>query len=391
MDFSKFISRNLTNIVPSASMDISEKVKNLRIMGSDIIDLTIGEPDFNTPSHIKEAALKALAENKTHYTNGQGIIELRRAIANKLKKDNKIGVDPEAEILVAPGAKQAIFYSLLAVLNPGDEVLIPEPYWLSYPDILKLAQGVPVGMPSREEDCFKIGIKELKRAVSCRTKALILNSPNNPTGIIWNKEDLQQIASFVYEHDLMVISDEIYEKIIFDDKDFISIASLPYMHERVITINGFSKSYAMTGWRIAYLAGPEKIVTQIVKVNQHIATCSSSLSQYAALEALKGPQEELNAMVKEYKERRSILIKESAQLNKMSFFTPQGTFYAFLNIKKLGVSSLEAASLFLDKAGIATIPGSAYGPSGEGYLRICFTVSKKHILEAIGRLREKFS
>ncbi|MFC1646566.1 pyridoxal phosphate-dependent aminotransferase [Candidatus Omnitrophota bacterium] len=246
-------------------------------------------------------------------------------------------------------------------------------------------------MPSNEEDCFKISIKSLKKSVSHRTKVLILNNPNNPTGTVWDIEELQEIASFTCEHNIMVISDEIYEKLIFDNKKCVSIASLPHMHERVITVNGFSKSYAMTGWRIAYLAGQKKIVSQIAKINQHIATCTSSLSQCAALAALNGPQQEICNMVKEYEERRNVLIKNVAHLNKMSIFTPQATFYAFLNIKHLKISSLEAARMFLDKVGIAAVPGSAYGSSGEGYLRFCFTVPKEQIQEAIYRLKEKFS
>jgi len=391
MNYETFTSKNLLNVIPSASMNISEKVKEIKKRGNDIIDLSIGEPNFETPVYIKEAAINALKNNKTHYTQSSGIPELRLAIADKLRRENGLDFNPDNEIIVIPGAKQAIFYALAAILNPGEEVLIPEPYWLSYPDMVRLIGARPIGIPSREENSFKPEVQDLEKLVSPKTKILIVNNPNNPTGLVWEKEDLQLIASLAEKYNFLIISDEIYEKIVFDGKKFTSLGNLTEAKERTITVNGFSKAYAMTGWRIAYVAGPAKIISQISRVHQHVATCASSLSQYAALSALSGPQDEVASMVKEYQERRDILLEGFKKFKKIHFVRPAGTFYAFLNVKKLGKTSLEIARLFLEELGIATVPGSAYGASGEGYLRLSFAVSKHDIIKAVQRLEKHFS
>ena len=390
MKFCNFISKNLVDIVPSASMNISEKVKEFKRKGVDLIDLGIGEPDFDTPAHIKDAACAAIKDNKTHYTHSRGVIELRHAITDKLNSENNLMYNPEAEVIVTPGAKQAIFYTLIGILDKGDEVLIPEPFWLSYPDMVKLAGGIPVPVASSADNQFKPSIEKLESMVSDRTKGLILNNPVNPTGALWEKDDLCGIASFAEKHNLMVISDEIYEKIVFDNKKRVSIGSLPGMKERTITVNGFSKAYAMTGWRIAYLAGPKDIVSQIAKVQQHTATCPSSISQHAALAALKGPQEEVKYMVKEYRNRRDFLIQGIKEIAPFSCFEPKGTFYLFLNIKNLKISSLEVSMLLLEELKIATVPGSSYGISGEGYLRLSFAISTSELGRVIERLKNRF-
>ncbi|MFH1282531.1 MAG: pyridoxal phosphate-dependent aminotransferase [bacterium] len=384
------IADNFSEIIPSASMQISEQAEELKKKGVDIIDLSIGEPDFDAPKHVNDAAKKAITDHKTHYTAGRGIPELRKAVAKKLAFYNKINVDPEKEIIIIPGAKQAVFYAIAALINPGDEVLIPDPYWLSYPDIVKLVRGKPISVCSNEDNEFQPDISELEGSLTPKTKAIIINNPTNPTGMVWEKNYLQKLADFTIKHNLIVISDEIYEKIIFDGKSLISMASIPEMRERTITINGFSKSYAMTGYRIAYAAGSGWLIDQMYKAHQHIATSASTISQYAALAALEGPQIEADFMVEEYQKRRELLSEGIKAIPYLSLLKPSGTFYAFLNIKKLNVSSLQAAKIFLEKINIAAVPGSAYGESGEGFLRLSFATSQDNIKLAVQRMKDYF-
>lgn len=297
----------------------------------------------------------------------------------------------ETEILVTPGAKQAMFYAVYTLIEDGAEVLIPEPYWLSYRDIVKLAAGKVVPIETKEVNNFKPSYEELAGEISDRTKAIIINSPNNPTGMVLDKPNLEDIAKIAKERDLIVISDEIYEKIIFDGKKHYSIASFPEMKEGTITINGFSKAFAMTGWRLGYLATSKELMEHIIKVHQHIATCANSFVQEAAISAFENCMEEVRQMTKEYEKRRDIVFAGINSVAKLSCLKPEGTFYAFVNIKKLGMNSLEASEYLLEKANISTVPGIEYGQSGEGYVRISFGLPEKDLIEAMERLQKAFN
>ncbi|RKX65229.1 pyridoxal phosphate-dependent aminotransferase [candidate division TA06 bacterium] len=388
MNIRSKISSKIESIKPSASITTAEKIKEMKKQGADIVDLSWGEPYFGTPNIIKESAKNAMDNNFTHYTNSRGLIELRESVSEKLQRENKIIYDPNTEILVTPGAKQAIFYAVYALVEDGDEVLIPEPYWLSYRDIVKLAGGKVVPIETKEENYFKPRYEDIESKISERTKAIIINSPNNPTGMVLDKNNLEDIAEIAKKHDLIVISDEIYEKIIFDGRRHYSIASFPEMKERTITINGFSKAFAMTGWRLGYLATSNELMEYIIKVHQHIATCANSFVQKAAISAFEKCAEEVIQMTQEYEKRRDIIFGGINSVNNLSCLKPEGTFYAFVNIKKLGMNSIEASEYLLEKAKIATVPGVEYGTSGEGYLRISFGLPEKDLIEVIERLQK---
>ena len=375
----------LKNITSSATVSLAEKAKALKDAGEDVIDLTIGEPDFPTPPHIIQAAHRAMVKGHTKYTNSRGIIELRKAIAQKLDSDSDLMYSPDNEIIVTPGGKQGILYAVLALINPGDEVLCIEPCWVGYESCIVLAGGVYVGIATREEDGYSITEKQILDKVTSRTKVLVINSPSNPTGKVLSREELELIAKICIENKLICISDDIYEKIIFDKNTFCSIASLPLMRERTIILNGFSKAYSMTGWRLAYLAGDRKIIGEINKLQQLSATCPSAVSQWAGVEALTGLQLHVKKMAQAYQLRRDIVHK-GFNNDKLSCFKAQGAFYGFVNIRRLDMNSEQACELFLEKAKIVTVPGSAFGKAGEGYVRISFGTSEKILKKAIKNL-----
>ncbi|KAB2878762.1 pyridoxal phosphate-dependent aminotransferase [bacterium] len=375
----------LKNITSSATVSLAEKAKSLRDAGQDIIDLTIGEPDFPTPPHIIRAGYRAMIKGHTKYTNSRGIIELRKAIAQKLENENELLYSADTEIIVTPGGKQAILYAVLALINPGDEVLCIEPCWLGYESCIALAGGVYVGVETHEEDGFSITEKQILEKVTPRTKLMLINSPCNPTGKVLTKEELEIISKICIEKNMMCVSDDIYEKIIFDNHRFHSIASLPSMRERTLVLNGFSKAYSMTGWRLAYLAGDRKIIGQINKLQQLSATCPSAVSQWAGVEALTGLQLHLKKMTQAYEVRRNIVHK-GFNNKKLACFKAQGAFYGFVNVKRLGMSSDQACEFLLEKAKMVTVPGSAFGKAGEGYVRISFGTSEKNLKKAIKNL-----
>jgi len=353
----------------------------------DVINLGIGEPDFNTPENIKEAAKRALDEDFTHYTANVGIPELREAIAEKLRRENGIDVDPESEIMVTSGATQALTMAIFAILNEGEELLIPSPTFVSYSAAALFAGGVPVEVETKEEENFKVNVEELERHVSDRTKAIVISTPNNPTGSILTRRNLEEIAGFAVEHDLIVISDEVYEKIVYEEPHF-SIASLEGMKERTITVNAFSKTYAMTGWRLGYVAAPQPIIREMVKLQMYTAVCASSFSQKAAVEALKGPQDSVEKMRREYARRRELVYRRLSEMPKLSVLKPKGAFYIFPNIKATGMTSEEFSGYLLREARVATVPGRAFGRDGEGYIRISYAASYEKLEEAMDRIHE---
>jgi aspartate aminotransferase len=384
------ISHKAKAIVPSPTLSLAAKVKELKRKGIRIISFTAGEPDFDTPLPIKEAAKRALDEGFTKYTPTTGIEELKERIARKLKEENGLDYDKK-EIIVSPGAKFVIFSALFALLEEGDEVLLPSPYWVSYPEQIRMAGGKPVILETKVENGFKMRIDELERAKTNRTRVLILNSPSNPTGAVYEKEELSQIAEWCKENDVFVISDEIYEKLVYD-AEHISIATFPDMKERTLVVNGMSKTYSMTGWRIGYGAGPRELIEAMGRIQDHTTSNPTSFAQIGALRALD-LVEEVEEMVEAFKKRRDILLEEIRKIPNVLCVPPKGTFYAFPNfsyyMEKMGANSTgELASYLLEKVGVAVVPGEGFG--ARGYVRLSFAVSENDIREGLAKIKDAF-
>jgi len=373
-------------VKPSATLEITTKAKMMRAKGIDVVGLGAGEPDFDTPKHIKEALVKALEEKFIYYTPALGIPELREAVVEKLKKENGIDYSID-EIIVTSGAKQALFEAVLALINPGDEVLLPDPCWVSYEPMVQIAGGKAVFIPTYEEHEFALIPEEIEKKITKKTKVLIINSPCNPTGAMLTGKDLKAIADICLEHEIFVISDEIYEKITYGEKH-ISIASFPDMKKLSITVNGFSKAYSMTGFRLGYAAAPKEIINGMKKIHEHSVSCATSFVQKAGVAALKDSQEEVEFMVAEFKKRRDELIKMLREIPNITCFEPKGAFYAFPNFSAYEKDSFKLTNYLLEKAKVAVIPGRAFGACGEGFLRISYATSLERIVEGIERIRK---
>jgi len=378
--------RRVQSIEPSPTVVFKELAERRRAEGLEVYDLTIGEPDFDTPPHIVEAAYDALKTGFTHYVHSRGIPELRNAIAAKLLKDNGLRYDSEREILVTLGGKQAIFSAIMAMVGEGDEVLVLDPAWVSYDPMVRLAGGIPIHVPLDAAHNFTINEERLAEHLSPRTKMVILNSPNNPTGRVATMEELRNVASIAEKADLLVISDEIYEKLVYDGREHVSIASLPGMENRTLVVNGFSKSYAMTGWRLGYLVGPAKIVGTVLMVHQHSVTCATSFIQKAAVAALAGPQDDLRSMVAEFKVRRDLVVKGLNEIPGVRCSTVEGAFYALPDVSAFG-GSTEVAKTLLQKGGVATVPGVSFGACCDGHLRLSFAASREKLKLALTAMR----
>lgn len=386
-------SRKAKNINPSITLAITAKAKALKAEGVDVVSFGAGEPDFNTPKNIIDAAVRAMEEGKTKYTPTAGILELREAICNKLEKDNNLKYNPN-QIIVSTGAKQCLADVFMAILNPGDEVIVPTPYWVSYPELIKLADGTPVFVEANEKAGYKYTIEDLEKVVSDKTKALVLNSPNNPTGTIYQKEELEVIAEFAKKHDILIISDEMYEKLIYDGEKHISIASLSQdAYERTIVINGVSKAYAMTGWRIGYAAGKEEIIKLMVSVQSHVTSNPNSIAQYASVEALNGPTDELVKMIAEFDNRRKFMVKRIGKIEGLDIIYPKGAFYLMINVSsvygkaingKTIKNSLDFSSELLEEEKVAVIPGAAFGL--DKFIRLSYATAQKDIEEGLNRI-----
>ena len=352
----------------------------------DLIALARGDPDLSTPLHIVEAAKQALDQGYTHYTHWAGMPELRKTIADKLWRDNSIRVDPETEVLVTTGAQEAVFLVCLALLDPGDEILVPDPHYMTYDTAIALAGAKAVLVPTFEKDDFEVQPEEIVRHITTKTKAVLLVSPNNPTGGIIRPETVREIAALAEKHNFIVISDEIYEKFIYDDVQLLSIASLPGMRERTVTINGFSKTYAMTGWRIGYLAAPAGFIRALEALKHTVSICAPAVSQAAALAALTGPQDCIHEALATYAERRLVLMKGLDELG-LSYGRPHGTFYIFASVAATGLSSMDFAITLLQKAQVLVLPGSSFGPNGEGFVRFSLVAPVPRLEEAIERMK----
>lgn len=364
---------------------VRQKMLALAREFKDVINLGRGDPDLKTPAHIIEAAKKALDEDATHYTPGGGLPDLRRAIAKKLSIDNRIEVDPENEIIVTVGAQEAIILSILSLINPGEEIIVPEPRYTAYDNAVKLAGGITVPVITKPEHNFEMRAEDVKEVITEKTKAILLISPNNPTGAVISEENLKGIADLAQREDLVIISDELYEKLVFDDLSYCSIASFPGMFERTITINGFSKAYSMTGWRVGYVAGPKDLITPMQNLKFSFTICASAVCQRAALAALTGPQDCVAMTAAIYNERRNIAMRELDALG-IDYVVPKGAFYIFPDIRKFGMTSYEFATNLLRNAGVFTFPGTAFGAAGEGFIRISLLLPKEKIVEGFQRI-----
>ena len=353
----------------------------------DVISLGVGEPDFDTPWHIRDEGIYSLEKGRTFYTSNAGLKELKEEISKYLKRKIDTHYDPTDEIMVTVGGSEGIDAALRAMIDEGDEVLIPQPCYVSYDPCTVLAGGVPVPINLKAENDFRLTKEELEEAITDKTKILILPFPNNPTGAVMEKKDLEAIAEVIIEHDLYVISDEIYSELYYKD-DYTSIVQIPGMKERTVYINGFSKAYAMTGWRLGYACAPEKILSQMLKIHQFAIMCAPTTSQYAAIEALKNGDEDVKMMRDAYDQRRRFLLDAFKNMG-LSCFEPFGAFYVFPCIKEFGMTSDEFATKFLEEEKVAVVPGTAFGDCGEGYVRISYAYSIENLKIAIGRL-DKF-
>ncbi|MCI5600527.1 MAG: pyridoxal phosphate-dependent aminotransferase [Hallerella porci] len=391
----KNLSIRIQNIAPSLTVAVDSLAKKLKAEGKDIVSLGAGEPDWDTPEEICEAAKSAIDEKKTRYTAPQGILSVREAVAKKLKNENGLDYAPE-QIILTSGAKHAVFNSLLALINPGDEVIIPEPYWVTYPELVKLLGGIPVIVHTKAEDDFQMSPQELEAAITAKTKAVILNNPTNPTGTLYTENVLGEIAKLIVKHDLYAVSDEIYEHFSYSESfHFKSLAAFPQMAERTLIINGLSKSHCMTGWRIGYVAAPKEIAKLIAKAQGQTTHHPSNIAQYAAEKALQMPLNNVYKMRDEFKRRRDFLFQKISAIPGVSARLPQGAFYLFANVSalfgkkspdgKVISDSVTFCTYLLEKEGLAIVPGSAFGR--EGYVRFSYAAS----METLAAAAERFA
>lgn|SRR5574344_633333 len=374
------LSDKIQEIKPSGIRKFFDIVSEMK----DAISLGVGEPDFETPWHIRDEGIYAFEQGRTFYTSNAGLKDLRTEISNYLKRKQNVEYNPDDEILVTVGGSEAIDIGLRAMLNPGDEVIIPQPAYVSYEPCTYLAGGVPVIINLKAENEFRLTAEELENAITDKTKILILPFPNNPTGAIMEREDLEKIAKVIIEKDIFVMSDEIYASLTYKGKH-VSITNIDGLKERTILINGFSKAFAMTGWRLGFACGPKEIIKQMIKIHQYAIMCAPTISQYAAIEALKHGDEDVENMRTSYNQRRRFLINAFKQMN-LECFEPYGAFYVFPCIKEFGMTSEEFATKFLEEEKVAAVPGTAFGQSGEGYLRISYAYSLDKLKIAMDRL-----
>ncbi len=369
---------------------VFEEVNRRKAAGQHMINLGIGRPDFDTPQNIKDATKKALDEGHVHYASNYGIEPLRAAIADKFREENGLTFDPDKEIIVTIGANEAIFLTMMAFINPGDEVLVPDPFWPYYFPGIELAGGVPVSVPVFEEKGFNPTREDLLERCTDRTKLIIVNSPQNPTGAVYSKETLENIARVAIENDLLVLSDEIYENLIYDNETHYSIGALPGMSRRTITVNGFSKSYAMTGWRLGYAGVDKDLMSAMIRVHQYSTGCVSTFSQYGATEALRGPKTEMKKMVNEFARRRNLVTKCLKEIKHISFSEPKGAFYFMVNVSGTGKPTQQVTDELLD-AGVAVVPWDKTGNFAENFFRLSYANSYENLEIAMERIASYFN
>ncbi|HEY8361372.1 MAG TPA: pyridoxal phosphate-dependent aminotransferase [Tissierellaceae bacterium] len=389
------LSQKGLGISPSVTLSITAKAKAMKNSGINVISFGAGEPDFNTPENIQNEGIRAIKEGLTRYTPASGITELKEAICKKLYNDNSLSYEPK-NIVISNGAKHSIYNALMAIINPGDEVIIPKPYWVSYPELVKLVDGIPVYIDTKEENDFKFNVDDLNRVKTNKTKALILNSPNNPTGSTYSRQELEKIANWAVENNVFVISDEIYEKLIYDGNEHVSIASInEKIKDLTIVINGMSKAYAMTGWRIGYAACHEEIAKVMSNIQSHTTSNPCSIAQYASVEGLLGDQSCIEEMRKHFEERRNYMYETINSIKGLSCRKPNGAFYIMVNFSKLlGKtirnytinSSIDFANFLLEEGKVAVVPGIAFGD--DRFIRLSYATSMENIKEGLKRIKE---
>jgi aspartate aminotransferase len=380
-----FLATRVRDAAPSPTLAVSDKARALKAQGIDVIDLGGGDPDFITPEHVRKAAADAMNAGDTHYVASSGTPALRKAIAAKLQNDNGLTYDP-AEIIVTPGGKQALFEAILATVEPGVDVMVLEPAWVSYVPMIEMAGGNVVHVGLDPDDEFRVTRDLLEGAVTPNTRGILINSPNNPTGRVLDEEEYEAICGLARDHDLLVYTDEMYEKIIYDGHRHFSIAAMPGMWERTLTFNGLSKAYAMTGWRVGYMAGPKTFIDEIAKVHSHSVTHATSFAMAGGVAALTGPQEFIGEMVMAWDRRRRDVAAGLSAVRGIRCPRPEGAFYAFPDIRGTGMSSLEFADFFLREAHVAVVPGTAFGDAGEGFVRLSFATSDELLAKAVERI-----
>lgn len=383
MDYTTLLNPELSALPPSGIrrfFDLASEVK-------DVISLTIGEPDFSTPWHICQCGIETLEKGKTWYSPNAGFTQLRESTARYLKRRFDLSYDPQSEVMITVGGSEAIDNAFRAVIQPGDEVLIPSPCFVCYAPLAKLAGGVPVSLVTKEEDEFRLTPEALKAAITDKTKLLVLPFPNNPTGAVMRREHLEALAEILRDTNILVLSDEIYGELTYGGTSHVSIASLPGMWERTILVSGFSKAFAMTGWRLGYACAPAPILKQMLKLHQYAIMCAPTTAQYAAIEALDNGEEDVETMRAEYDRRRRLIVDELRRMG-LSCFEPEGAFYVFPCIASTGLSSEEFCERLLKEKQVAVVPGTAFGECGEGFVRISYCYSVDHICEATKRMRE---
>ena len=377
----RLISDRVKSIAPSGIRKFFDLLNSME----GVISLGIGEPDYTTPWHIREAAIYSMEKGMTMYTSNSGIPEVRQELSRYLKKRFDLEYDWNSELLITVGVSEALDLVMRAILNPGDEVIMPDPSYVSYPACVHLAGGVPVSIPTYEENDFEISASDIEARITAKTKAILLGYPANPTGAVMPHDKLQKIAELARKHDILMIVDEIYSQLIYG-AEHTCIAALPGMQEHTVLLNGFSKSFAMTGWRIGYAAAGKPIIAAMTKIHQYTIMCASTMAQMAALEAMKAGEQDVIDMVEDYNHRRLVTVKGLRDIG-LSCFEPKGAFYAFPSIKSTGMSSEEFAEKLLMEEKVAVVPGTAFGPSGEGYVRCCYATSLKEIEEALVRMK----
>ena len=388
-NINNLIAERMSLIKPSPTMAVSKLAAELKAAGKDVIGLGAGEPDFDTPDHIKRAAIEAIKNGQTKYTAVDGTPKLKKAVSDKFQRDNNIKYNID-EIIISVGGKQVLFNALLSSINPGDEVIIPSPYWVSYPDMVALAGGKPIIVEGKSENNFKIMPEDIKDKISTKTKWIIINSPSNPTGSSYSKKELKNIGDLLINYkNIFIMSDDIYEKIIYDDNKFYTIAEVvPELKERILTVNGVSKAYAMTGWRMGWSVWPEELVPHVNKLIINSVSCVNAPSQFAGIAALDGPDDEIHAMMVKFNQRRKLIHEGLNNLPGVECSLPGGAFYVFPKVIGTGMNGSEFCKKAMHEAGVAIVPGSAFGKTSIDYVRFSFAASKENIEKALEKIKK---
>ena len=378
--------KDISNVAKKVQPSPIRQMFNLADGMEDVVSFTVGEPDFDTPQHIVDAAIDALKNGEHHYTPNAGILPLRTAISEVISHSHGLSYAPDKEIIVTAGGMEALLLTMLTILNPGDEFILSDPCWTNYSRQVEICSAVPMFVRVNAENGFTFNPDDLERAITPQTKGFLINSPANPTGGIAEKKILQKLAEIAIRHDLYVISDEVYSALVYEDKKITSIATIPGMKERTVIINSFSKTYAMTGWRVGYAVGPQHLISQMVKLQENVAACVNSAAQYGALAALTGTQEPLSEMLKTYAERRTYVLDAFSKIKGLTCFIPQGAIYAFVDVSATGMDAETFAKDLLQKARVIVVPGSAFGSYGANFVRLSFATSLENIKQGLQRI-----